>query len=492
MITRDAKYMQGIPSEALLQGVLTEFDGDAARRDRLGNYYDGKHAILERSKTPGTSNNKLVVNHARYIADMAAAYLIGSPAAYTSAEESEGGTEGETPKAKPGKDALEALQEAYRRCDIDSIDAEIAKGASIYGRGVELLYMDTEARPRSAAMDPKAAFVVYDDTVSHAPLFGVRRVVSVDEGGKATGSVVYVDTPTHTLRYRQSATGGALAQDGAPEEHYFGGVPLIEYWNNEDERGDFEPVLTLIDAYNLLMSDRVNGEEQLVDAILMISGAALGDTDPEVNAAIQRLRDQRILEMPAVGATAAYLTKQSGGSEAQVLADAIERALHKIAMVPALTDEDFAGQASGVAMKFKLLGLEQMTKTKERWFREGLRMRLRLFANVLEKLAMPQLDPEAVQITFTRGLPVNELEQAQIARTLQGMVPEEILLRILPFVDDPEKCKQMLDEEREEAAQRQMAMRTDMLGKWDAGEGKPKPRPGEEGKGKAPGRRREE
>ena len=38
-------------------------------------------------------------------------------------------------------------------------------------------------------------------------------------------------------------------------------------------------------------------------------------------------------------------------------------------MVPKLTDQDFAGQASGVAIKYKLLGFEQLALVKERYFR---------------------------------------------------------------------------------------------------------------------------
>lgn len=54
------------------------------------------------------------------------------------------------------------------------------------------------------------------------------------------------------------------------QQHYFGAVPVTEFWNNEEQQGDFEQQISLIDAYNVLMSDRVNDKEQLVDAILKI------------------------------------------------------------------------------------------------------------------------------------------------------------------------------------------------------------------------------
>jgi len=417
MITRDPRLLERGVTQELLKGVLAEHNRRVRELNALRAYYDGDHAILRRAKTTGASNNRLVVNHARYIVELTSAYLIGNPVGYVGTNQSP---------------ALQPLLDAYRRCDVDSVDAELAKHAAIYGRAAEMLYMDAGARPRVAAIDPRYAFVVYDDTVAHAPLLGIHLAPKVDAEGEAVGTMLTVYTAYDTLRF---VLGEGWEVSGEVP-HYFGGVPIIEYWNNEDERGDFATVTTLMDAYNLLMSDRVNDKEQLVDALLMISGVTLGDTDDEFNRAVGRLRDQRILEMPAVGAAAAYLTKQLNETEMQVLADALVRDIHKVAMVPALTDEHFAGNASGVAMRYKLLGLEQLTKTKERWFREGLRSRMRLFANVLAALGYPTLDAESVQMTFSRGLPVNGLEQAQMVRLLKGLVPDEILLKQIPFVDD--------------------------------------------------------
>lgn len=129
--------------------------------------------------------------------------------------------------------------------------------------------------------------------------------------------------------------------------------------------------------------------------------------------------------------------------------------IHKLCLVPDLTDEQFAGNVSGVAMRFKLLGLEQLTKIKERWFREGLRTRLRLFCAFLARKGTAALNAEKVQITFSRSLPVNDLEIAQTLATYQGMVPEKLLLAQVPFVEDAEAAGKLLNRERAEAANRQ-------------------------------------
>ena len=63
-------------------------------------------------------------------------------------------------------------------------------------------------------------------------------------------------------------------------ENLFGAVPIIEYRNNEERQGDFEQLISLIDAYNLLQTDRISDKEAFVDALLVTFGFGL-DTDED-------------------------------------------------------------------------------------------------------------------------------------------------------------------------------------------------------------------
>lgn len=446
MIERNKELLKSGVSPQLLQGVLQEHCKRLPGLTRCREYYDGKHKILSRDKADGDANNQLVINHAKYIVDLASAYLIGKPVEYSDEEQEE---------------AVAMLADAYRRCNVDSVDAELARHAGIYGKGVELLFMDAEGKQRTAAIDPREAFVVYDDSVAHEPLFGVCIRGLTDETGERVKYEITVYTDKGKTKYKVDKLSDAPTVVENPESVkdacFFGGIPLIEYWNNEDEHGDFLSVISLIDAYNLLQSDRLNDKEQQVDALLVISNATLGKTDEEFRKNAKKVQTNRILEILSADkdfpAEAKYVTKQLSESGVQVLADAITADIHKIAMVPALTDEDFAGNASGVSLRYKLLGLEQLTKTKERWFREGLRSRMRLFARVLEIKKKKSLDAERVTMTFSRGLPVNDREQAQMVSWLQGIVPDDILLGQLSFIDDgPEAAKRMLEQRAAEAA----------------------------------------
>ncbi len=447
MITRDAHLIEnGVPTVDMLRSVIKEFQTDASRRDRLHAYYEGKHDIETRSRRTGDPNNKLCHDFPGYIVSMASAYLAGNAIGYADTKQ---------------EDALAAVLDAYKRVSIDSVDSELAADASVYGKGVEIVYAGRDSNPHASTLDPRCAFCVYDDTVEHAPLFGVHWYDHIGPGGTKDGIRANVYTALACYPY-SGANIDSLASNGDEEAHRFGDVPIIEYWNNARERGDFEPVLSLIDAYDILESDRINDKQQFVDAIMVFYGvaAAMDNTTPDdPRPAAQKLREDRALFFPEYDRNRfEWATKQLTETDVEILKNAIKSDIHKFSLVPDLTDEKFAGNASGVAMKYKLLGLEQLTKVKERWFREGLRWRLQLFAHFLAIKGAPALDPNSVNMTFTRSLPVNEAELAETVKNLQGIVPDEILLKLLPFISDTKAAMEMLIKQKEDEVKRQQKL----------------------------------
>lgn len=433
MIIRSKEHMQPALRDQLLRSVLSEFLLGRPERERLRSYFENRHPILQRKKEAGLPNNCLSHGFARYITTMAGGYLLGKPVSYQCPSQQE---------------ALAPLLFAYAECDVASQDAELARMASIYGRGVELVYADEAARPRLASISPENAFVVYDAGISRKPLFGVyfsemRSVENVPEG-----YCIQLCTAQHTETYRVPQLLSASYGAAQVTPHYFGGVPMIEYWNGDDEQGDFAAVLSLIDAYDRLESDRVNDKEQFVDALLVITGARL-EEDERGRTPAQQLRQDKLLYLPDQEAGASYLARSMPENDVEVLRSALKSDIHKFSLVPDLTDENFAGNSSGVAMKFKLLGLDHLVRIKERWFREALRERLRRFAHFLAVQGCRLVDAESVQMVFARSLPVNDLEISQTVMNYRGFVPDEVLLTQVPFVQDADKTAARMHEHEE-------------------------------------------
>lgn len=411
---------------------------------KLDNYYRGKQDILNRVKGADLSNNRLVCNHAKYIADFTSAYLIGSPVTYTADSD------------------ITVLTDALKAADAPTQDIDLAHDDAIFGRAYEMIYLDENAGIKLAKISPLNGFVVYNDTVEQRPLFSVHYYPTFDDNGQKTGYKGSISTDSYIQDITLTATR-SLQSAGEPVPHYFGKVPLDEIYNNADRMGDFENVISLIDAYNTLQSDRVNDKEQFVKALLVITGQVLGDTDEESSETYDAIRKHGVMTLDQ-GSTASFLTRQLDESSVEILSKSISHDIHKFSGVPDMSDENFAGNVSGVAMKYKLLALEQMTKFKERYFTEGLRYRLECINNVLVAKGGASIDVKDINIQFTHSLPSNETELAQLIGTLAGTVSQETLLSLLPFVKDPAAEVKAVNDEKQANAERMVdsMMHSDM------------------------------
>lgn len=442
MITIDKEFLlpSGEIDTDLLRVLLSEHDHQRTRLNQLKDVYERRHDVASRARLKGLPNNRLVHDLPGYIVTMSSGYLAGSPIRY--AEQAEGSA------------TFAQLTEALAASSSESVDAELAVDAAVYGRAVEICYANEQAQPRIAQLDALSAFVVYDDTVQHTPLLGITRQELRGRDLKGRGERILVYTAAEVIGYERISH--EAPREVSRQPHYFGEVPVIEYWNNARQSGDFEPVMSLINAYDLLQSDRMNDKQQFTDAILVLKGVgALGVDDTEetyeddfgdlqtadsarkeATNPSTRLRQTRTMFLPSDGADAEFITKPDGESGSEVLRQSLKSDIHKLSLIPDLSDENFAGNTSGVAMRFKLLGLEQLTKIKERWFREALYTRLRLLAHFLCVKGAPPIDADSIQISFTRSLPVNDLEIAQTLATYNGIVPPELLLAQVPFAED--------------------------------------------------------
>ena len=423
----DEEILKDGMTDIILAKLIARHASEQERFERLYNYYIGKHAICERRRSSDNiANNKVVCNHAKYIVDIAKSYLVGNPVSYTCSD---------------GYD-IEAVKNSFSVQDMPSIDAELEKTMSIYGKAYELVYADGESNPCSVSLPPMNTFIVYGAGVGEIPLCGIHYYKKRDIDGSVTGVCCVVCDDSMIYTYENDADSFLHMKLTEKHRHYFGKIPMVEYRNNEEKQGDFEQLIPLIDAYNVLQSDRVNDKEQFVDAFLFLTGI---DLDSEQ---AKKLREERIL-MGYEGAGAQYLAKVMSEGDVEVLRDALKSDIHRFSMIPDLSDQTFGTNLSGVAIKYKLMGFEQHVRNKERYFTKSLKKRFELYTNFLSlKGAMEYVPIHRVDVVFTRNLPVNELETSQMVRNLAGIATSETLLSQLSFVGDPKEEAQLAAKER--------------------------------------------
>lgn len=394
------------------------------RLKKLENYYSAnneiKHRVMKDSSKP---NNKIANAYASYITDTLVGYFIGEPITYTSNDDV----------------LLQDLNMMFEYNDEADENAELAKNASIYGVAYEMLYLSEEDKMiRFKTLNPKEVIPVFDKTIEQNLLAVIRYYDDYDYVENKTFTIVEVIDNVKVRRLRLDNTFTQLDE----YKHYFSMVPVAIFKNNEEETGDFEQVISLIDAYDKMESDSLNDFEYFVDAYLALYGYNADNED------VARMKENRVLLMDE-GTSAEWLIKQTSDTYVENMKNRLDKDIHKFAKCPNMSDQEFASNASGVAIKFKLLGTENLVSIKERKFKRGLQQRLELMS-MINSVLREGFDWRAIDIIFTRNIPSNDTDIANMVNTLKDIVSEETLLAQIPFVDDVQAELERLKAEREE------------------------------------------
>ena len=403
-----------------IQKFIKKHKAESIRYIKLQKYYEGKHDILDHTSRDGQPNNKIVNPYPKYITDMLVSYFVGQPISYTSKEED---------------GLLEDLQAIFDYSDEQEENLELAKICSIKGKAYELLYRDEDARIRFNEFGPDQMFVIYDMTISPSIKFAIRYYDVGEGNDKITYAEVY-DKEVCTL-YKGKDSDLSLEQI---TPHTFKDVPVVEYVNNKEEQGDFEQVITLIDAYNKAQSNTLNDMDQFTDAYLILVNMAGTDSGR-----IEDLKRDRVMLLDDDG-DAKWLIKEINDAWVENYKDRVRRDIHKFSYTPDMQDENFGNNLSGVSIRYKILAMEQIRSNKERKFKKGLQRRIELICNSLSLEKDIDLFTN-INIKFANTLPQNIYELSQTIKNLSPYLSSETLLNQLPFV---ENAKEELEKKKAE------------------------------------------
>lgn len=412
----------------VIKSLIDSHKKEITRLDLLDSYYRSNAPIMKRRKNdPTKSNNKLVTNYARYITTMSTGYFMGIPIQIRCKDEN----------------LLDRLTAIFKYNDEPDLNTTLATNNSKYGYSYELHYMDEQGRNRMAAVDPREIIYITDNTLNDEPTAAIRYFEikdAVDDNKKIYSIEVY--TKDSILYYSMDGDSVALIDE---QQHPFKDIPIIRYINNADEIGDYEPVLTLIDAYDKIQSDTANDFEELTDSFLSVSGVTL---EPEQ---ALKLKEMKVFNFPDANGKVEFVTKNVNDSALENFKTRLDKDIHKNSYTPNMADENFVGNSSGVSMAYKLQGLEFLTGVKEQKFKKGLFRRVELLSNVLNIRTNQQMNFTDVEFIFTRNNPKNLVEIVEMATDLTGIISNETQLDLLPMVDKDQELRRLEQEKKQQS-----------------------------------------
>lgn len=413
-----------------IKDIIKEFvkyrNNQLVKYQKLYDYYIGKQAILsKKNRNNSKEDAKVVNNYANYISTIATAYFLGKNISYTANENVE-------------IKEFEKLNNHLSTENEQKINFEIALNCSIFGKAYELLYINEAREIKQACIDTRDIFVLKDTSIDKKIIYAVRYdIADIGNDKKKVTLEVYdrlkVTTFSYTTTNPASINTEELVNEGQ-RLHGFNQVPIIEYRNNKSETGDFENIISLIDAYNTATSTSLDDLTDFSDSYLVLEN--MGGTQAED---ISNLKKNKVL-LTAENGKVYWLTKQVNDTYSENIKNRINQDIHKFSFTPDMGDEKFSGNTSGVALEFKMLPLEQLVAQKEMYFKESLNKRLDLFITFLN-LKIKSVD---LQKIFTRNLPRNMKEISEVMRNLKGVLSDETIISLFPTVEDARSEKEKL------------------------------------------------
>lgn len=396
-----------VPDAEALGAAVGEFLRTVRpERQRLYDYYRGEQSVDKGETVRGRPDNRLRAPFPRYITEVHTGYFLGLP-----------------PTVAYGGAAGARYAALSRELDLPHLYFDLGRDLSICGAGFALVWAE-RGGVKVCRCDPCGCFAIRSGDAG-APLLAAVRLFASGRG--ETRGVLY--TAERLVPFVWDGTGVTL---GAAEENLLHTIPLLPFYNNCQGVGDFAMVTGLVDAYNVLLSGALDDMQSVANAFLALYGMQ-GTTQRD----IEQANRSRILSL-SEGGRAEFVVKNLNHEALGQLEVNLRRSILQLSMTPDLCDEHFAGNSSGVALQYKLWGIEQVRAAKERTFTDGLRALLAVLTEG-ERLLGRSVDLTGGEVTFYKNLPQDNAALAETLLSLSPLLSRQTILENLPWVADAQE-----------------------------------------------------
>lgn len=332
-------------------------------------------------------------------------------------------------------DIQEEVKEKYQEFDrlnnTDSLYSELMSSCAGWGNTYTLCYIDklkddviTDEKinfpVRCKEVDAWHARVDYDD--NDEPEIGY--IFEEDENRTIK---VYRYDKIFVQKFKINKSSGIVIEAEEPLRHGFTEIPLVEWRNNKLCRGNAQNAVTLMDAYDRLMSDNITEWATFRQAYLLLKG--LGLVDPETKAAMQKTG---IITSPTDTGEARFITKDVNPEFVKYIT---EKTWKSIWVVAASVDPEALGSLSS-ATAFQILqmyaNMEQDCKfTEQTWMRsfEYLDRVLKSYWTGLDINSVADYSTYDIDYELIRTMPKDEMTILKDLRTAGGTLPNAEILK---------------------------------------------------------------
>lgn len=397
--------------------------------DYLYRYYKGDQPILYREKLVRPEvNNKVVENHALETVKFKAGQIYGEPIQYV------------CKKKKASKETnvqVDLLNDYLDEANADARNIQLGIYQSAVGTAYKCI-LKNDDWTEGSDLPPFQIFIPYPGDV---------YIIYSSRTGKPIASVQILKDENNEQYYLLfSSRQYFVIQNGQLKEfglNGFGGIPINEYPNNPDRLSDIEISVTAYDAINKYQSDRLNGVEQFVQALMKFKNCEIDE--------------QEFLKMIKLGAVSVkdvgngtqsdveMMTAELNQSESQVAKDDIYNNMLIVEAMPNRQSNTGGDTGNAVYLRNGWDFAERDAKLVEAFTKEAEKASARIILNIIRKTTNDvKISTRDFDVKITRNPTDNMLVKAQALDYLfKNKIHPLIALITCGLFSDPQKVYEM-------------------------------------------------
>lgn len=240
-------------------------------------------------------------------------------------------------------------------------------------------------------------------------------------------------------------------------------VPALAI-ENKDNLGFFEPVLTLIDAFEQIIKNNRNIFQYNDEAKLKITGyqpqnePLIPDPNdsnkmvenPEYKKEIEMIRKMQIFFTPDKNGDIDWIIKNINDTASENHKKTLIELILMTVCVPNVTDVGFTNADNASALEKKFFPLEQVLIQADKQFKKEL---LAMWENIVDMINTKKstnFDFRDINIELQRNMPTEKADMVKMALDLRGLLSDETVIGMLPYDLDVQSELAKVDEQNKE------------------------------------------
>lgn len=413
----------------VLSNTIGIHNRNRAMIDYLYRYYKGDQPILYREKLVRPEvNNKVVENHALETVKFKAGQIYGEPIQYV------------CKKKKASKETnaqVDLLNDYLDEANADARNIQLGIYQSAVGTAYKCI-LKNDDWTEGSDLPPFQIFIPYPGDV---------YIIYSSRTGRPIASVqILKDEDNEQYYLLFSSRQYFIVQNGQLKEfgiNGFDGIPINEYPNNPDRLSDIEISITAYDAINKYQSDRLNGVEQFVQALMKFKNCEIDEAE--------------FVKMVKLGAVSVkdvgngtqsdvdLMTAELNQSESQVAKDDIYNNMLIVEAMPNRQSNTGGDTGNAVYLRNGWDFAERDAKLVEAFTKEAEKASVRIILNIIRKTSMDvNISTRDFDVKITRNPTDNMLVKAQALDYLfKNKIHPLIALITCGLFSDPQKVYEM-------------------------------------------------